>query len=83
MLAVVMLFSLGCITSPENKTEKVTQLRIGYQPTTHHVAEMIAQAKGWWREDLKPFGIKDIKEFGYPSGSPSGGATHSGAAGCD
>jgi NitT/TauT family transport system substrate-binding protein len=63
-----MLFSLGCITPQENKTEKVTQLRIGYQPTTHHVAEMIAQAKGWWREDLMPFGIKDIKEFGYPSG---------------
>ena len=68
MLAVVMLFSLGCITSPENKTEKLTQLRIGYQPTTHHVAEMIAQAKGWWQEDLKPFGIKEIKEFGHPSG---------------
>lgn len=29
---------------------------------------MIAQAKGWWQEDLLPFGIKEIKEFGYPSG---------------
>jgi NitT/TauT family transport system substrate-binding protein len=68
IIAVVMLFSLGCITSTENKTEKVTILRIGYQPTTHHVTEMIAQVKGWWLEDLKPFGIKEIKEFGYPSG---------------
>jgi NitT/TauT family transport system substrate-binding protein len=68
MLVVIMLFSLGCISSPENKTEKVTILRIGYQPTTHHVAEMIAQEMGWWQKDLLPFGISDVKEFGYPSG---------------
>jgi NitT/TauT family transport system substrate-binding protein len=68
MLVVVILFSLGCISSPESKTEKVTILRIGYQPTTHHVAEMIAQEKGWWQKDLLPFGITDVKEFGYPSG---------------
>ncbi len=68
MLVVVVLFSLGCISSPENKTEMVTILRIGYQPTTHHVAEMIAQVKGWWQKDLLPFGITNVKEFGYPSG---------------
>lgn len=68
MLIVVVLFSSGCIKSPGNKTEMATQLRIGYQPTTHHVAEMIAQVKGWWQRDLSPFGITEIKEFGYPSG---------------
>jgi NitT/TauT family transport system substrate-binding protein len=76
MLTAIVILSLGCITSPENKNitstenkaEKISTLRIGYQPTTHHVAEMIAQAKGWWLEDLKPFGIKEIKEYGYPSG---------------
>jgi len=70
MLAGVVLFSLGCINTPENKTEKVSTLRIGYQPTTHHVAEMIAEAKGWWLADLKPFGIKEVKEYGYPAGGP-------------
>jgi NitT/TauT family transport system substrate-binding protein len=70
MLAGVVLFSLGCINTPENKTEKISAIRIGYQPTTHHVAEMIAQAKGWWLADLKPFGIKEIKEYGYPAGGP-------------
>jgi NitT/TauT family transport system substrate-binding protein len=68
MLVVVMLFSLGCISSPVNKTGNVTILRIGYQPTTHHVAEMIAQEMGWWQKDLLPFGIAEVKEFGYPSG---------------
>jgi NitT/TauT family transport system substrate-binding protein len=29
---------------------------------------MVAQAKGWWQADLKPFGINEIKEFGYPAG---------------
>ena len=70
MLTSIILFSLGCISSPEIKTEKITTLRIGYQPTTHHVAEMVAQAKGWWQADLKPFGIKEIKDFGYPAGGP-------------
>ncbi|OPY50903.1 MAG: taurine transporter substrate binding subunit [Methanosaeta sp. PtaU1.Bin112] len=68
MLVIIVLFSSGCITSPESKTEKVSNLRIGYQPTTHHVAEMIAQVKGWWQRDLSAFGITEIKEFGYPSG---------------
>jgi NitT/TauT family transport system substrate-binding protein len=70
LLAGVVLFSLGCINTPESKTEKVSTIRIGYQPTTHHVAEMIAQAKGWWLADLKPFGIKEVKEYGYPAGGP-------------
>ena len=70
ILLAVLLLTLGCISSPEKKTETLSTLRIGYQPTTHHVAEMVAANKSWWLEDLKPFGIKEIKEFGYPSAAP-------------
>jgi NitT/TauT family transport system substrate-binding protein len=63
--------ALGCISAPEKKSaEKITTLRIGYQPSTHQIAEMVAYEKGWWAEDLKPFGITEIKEFEFPSGPP-------------
>ncbi len=68
ILAAVVLASLGCISPQE--PEQVTTLRIGYQPSTHHIAEMVAAEKGWWAEDLKPFGVTEIKEFEFPSGPP-------------
>jgi NitT/TauT family transport system substrate-binding protein len=70
MLAAIVLFSLGCISSPEKKPENITTLRIGYQPSTHHIAEMVAVDKGWWLNDLKPFGINEIKEFQFQNGPP-------------
>lgn len=70
LLAAVVLFSLGCISSPEKKTENISTLRIGYQPSTHHIAEMVAAEKGWWLADLKPFGISGIKEFQFQNGPP-------------
>ena len=69
LVAAVVLVSLGCI-SPEKKTEQLTTLSIGYQPSTHQIAEMVAAEKGWWAEDLKPFGVTEIKEFEFPSGPP-------------
>jgi len=45
-------------------------LRIGYQPSTHQVAEMVAMEKGWWLEDLKPFGVTNVEEYEFPSGPP-------------
>jgi NitT/TauT family transport system substrate-binding protein len=79
ILAAVAVMSLGCISSPEKKEnvslqekmpEKISTLRIGYQPSTHQIAEMAATEKGWWAEDLKPFGITEIKEFEFPTGVP-------------
>lgn len=88
VLAAVVVMSLGCISSPENKETatnatqkenvsiqekmpgKISTLRIGYQPSTHQIAEMVASEKGWWAEDLKPFGITEIKEFEFPTGVP-------------
>lgn len=79
MLAAVVVMSLGCISAPEKKENvsavekvpsKITTLRIGYQPSTHQIAEMVASAKGWWAEDLKPFGIENIEEKEFQSGPP-------------
>lgn len=70
-IAAVVLIALGCISSPENKpAEKIATLKIGYQPSTHQIAEMVAAEKGWWAEDLLPFGVTEIKEFEFPSGPP-------------
>lgn len=66
-MALVAIFALGCMESAE---EKKTVLRIGYQPSTHQVAEMVAMEQGWWLEDLKPFGIEKIVDFEFPSGPP-------------
>ncbi|MDD3974119.1 MAG: ABC transporter substrate-binding protein [Methanothrix soehngenii] len=77
-LAAVVVLTLGCISPPEktestNLTDKsagITTLRIGYQPSTHQIAEMVASEMGWWAEDLSPFGITEIKEFEFPTGVP-------------
>jgi NitT/TauT family transport system substrate-binding protein len=31
---------------------------------------MVASEKGWWKEDLKPFGITEVEEFEFPTGVP-------------
>ncbi len=71
LVAAVVLISSGCISLPEKKpTEKITTLKIGYQPSTHHIAEMVAAEKGWWQRDLLPFGITEIKEYVFQTGPP-------------
>ena len=45
-------------------------LNIGYQPSTHQIAEMVAFEKGWWQDELKPFGITEVKEYQFPNGAP-------------
>jgi sulfonate transport system substrate-binding protein len=69
LVAVVAIGCLGCISIPKEKP-KLTTLRIGYQPSTHQIQEMVAAEKGWWRDDLKPFGIQEVKESEFPSGPP-------------
>ena len=77
MVLLLAAFS-GCVESPEenavgeNETEEVTitHLRIGYQPSTHQIAEMIAMEKGWWKEDLAEFGITKVSDSEFPSGPP-------------
>jgi len=47
-----------------------TVLNIGYQPSTHQIAEMVAFEKGWWQDELKPFGITEVKDLQFPTGIP-------------
>ena len=64
LLAAAVLLS-GCTTEPE-----LTELSIGYQPSTHQIAHMTAMEKGWWQEDLAPFGITTITDREFPTGAP-------------
>ena len=50
------------------KACRKTHLRIGYQPSTHQIAEMVAMEKGWWEGDLAEFGITEVTDHQFPSG---------------
>lgn len=77
LLISVVMFSLGCVSSPIEKSS-ISTLRIGYQPTTHHLTEMAAYEMGWWERDLKPFGVREIREFAYPCGKKEANALKNG-----
>ncbi|PXF56948.1 MAG: sulfonate ABC transporter substrate-binding protein [Candidatus Methanogaster sp.] len=79
LLMVLLLASFsGCVEGPEESAMKeneagdatMTHLRIGYQPSTHQIAEMVAMEKGWWKEDLAEFGITKVSDSEFPSGPP-------------
>ena len=72
----LMLLVAGC-TQPSGTTTQVPttaapikELRIGYQPSTHQMAEITAMSKGWWQQDLAPFGVENISDKVFPSGPP-------------
>ncbi len=65
-IAAAVMF-VGCI---EEKPAKMTTLNIGYQPSTHQIAAMLASEKGWWEEDLAQFGIEKVTMKEFPSGPP-------------
>lgn len=68
ILAATLILLLISIGYPALAEDKV--LNMGYQPSVHQIAEMVAMEKGWWAEDLKPFGITEVKEFEFPTGAP-------------
>jgi|GEM_PF-4415377 len=43
---------------------------IGYQPSTHQVAAMVAAEKGWWLQGLRRFGVEDVKLNEFATGPP-------------
>jgi len=45
-------------------------INIGYQPSTHQLAAMVAAEKGWWEEDLDEFGVEKVVMKQFPSGPP-------------
>ena len=71
VLLVLALLLAGCTqTGTQDNKATVTELRIGYQPSTHQVAHMVAMEKGWWQQDLAPYGIKNITDYNFPTGAP-------------
>ncbi|HDR72452.1 MAG TPA: ABC transporter substrate-binding protein [Methanoculleus sp.] len=73
-VAAILLAALalvcGCISSQPSGEETLTELRIGYQPSTHQMAHMTAFEKGWWQEDLAPFGVQRVTDREFPTGAP-------------
>ncbi|MGB9940353.1 ABC transporter substrate-binding protein [Methanosarcina sp.] len=79
LLLLASIFVSGCASDGENASENengaeeaaaITELNIGYQPSTHQIAYMTAAGKGWWQADLAPYGITKINEYQFPTGAP-------------
>jgi NitT/TauT family transport system substrate-binding protein len=69
LLAVALvLLTAGCTQPGTNP--KVTEIRIGYQPSTHQMAHTTAMEKGWWQQDLAPLGIQNVSDRIFPTGAP-------------
>lgn len=72
----LLLLTAGCTQPPGTTTTipttaaPVKELRIGYQPSTHQMAEITAMSKGWWQQDLAPFGVENVSDKVFPSGPP-------------
>ncbi|AKB84379.1 ABC transporter substrate-binding protein [Methanococcoides methylutens] len=69
IMLVAAVFLSGCTSAPEEDAA-ITEINIGYQPSTHQIAHMTAMEKGWWAEDLAPFGVEAVNEFEFPTGAP-------------
>ncbi len=75
LLLIASAFVSGCVS--DNKGNEsgtgeaaITELNFGYQPSTHQIAYMTAAEKGWWKEDLVPYGVEKINEYQFPTGAP-------------
>jgi len=66
MMAIA--FISGC-TEPQQKGE-LTEIKFGYQPSTHQIAYLTAKDKGWWNDSLAPLGIVRTSDNLFPSGAP-------------
>jgi NitT/TauT family transport system substrate-binding protein len=84
----LLLITAGC-TQPAATTPTTTgapaasaapikELRIGYQPSTHQMAEITAMNKGWWAQDLAPLGVQNVSDKVFPTGAPEMAAMLSG-----
>ena len=71
-IVIGLVLLSGCTAPPEEEEETTGfgELRFGYQPSTHQIAYMTADAKGWWLEDLESYGVTSTKDFLFPTGSP-------------
>jgi NitT/TauT family transport system substrate-binding protein len=75
LLLIASAFVSGCVSDNDgNESEAgesaIPELNFGYQPSTHQIAYMTAAEKGWWTEDLAPYGVEKINEYQFPTGAP-------------
>jgi NitT/TauT family transport system substrate-binding protein len=77
----LLLIAAGCTQSagtaststtatPATASAPIKELRIGYQPSTHQMAEITAMNKGWWQQDLAPLGVTNVTDTVFPTGAP-------------
>jgi NitT/TauT family transport system substrate-binding protein len=66
----LLLLTAGCTQPATNTTVPIKEIRIGYQPSTHQMAEITAMEKGWWQQDLAPYGVVNVSDKVFPSGPP-------------
>jgi NitT/TauT family transport system substrate-binding protein len=87
LLAIALLLLAAGCTQPAGTTSAKTpsgtaaplkELRIGYQPSTHQMAEVTAMEKGWWAADLAPLGVENVSDKVFPSGPPEMAAMQAG-----
>jgi NitT/TauT family transport system substrate-binding protein len=69
---VLVLFTAGCTQSSGSSSNATTvkDIRIGYQPSTHQMAEITAQNKGWYAQDLAQYGVTNVTDTVFPTGAP-------------
>lgn len=72
------LFLSGCVGENNDNKGNLT-ISIGYQPSTHQMAYTTADAKGWWKEGLKPLGVVSVKDNLFGSGPNEMSALSAGA----
>ncbi|MCD5425713.1 MAG: ABC transporter substrate-binding protein [Methanosarcinaceae archaeon] len=87
ILLIAAVFITGCVEDPVPPVEppippvedpvppveppQLDTLRMSFQPSTHHAAFVVADEKGWWKRDLAPLGVNEIKVSPpFPSGMP-------------
>jgi NitT/TauT family transport system substrate-binding protein len=85
----LLLFTAGCTqqagtattpsaTAVPTTAAPIKELKIGYQPSTHQMAEITAMSKGWWQQDLAPLGVVNVSDKVFPSGPPEMAAMQAG-----
>ncbi len=70
IITAVMAIAIisGCTETQER--EELTEIKFGYQPSTHQIAYLTAKDKGMWNESLSSLGIVKTSDNLFPSGAP-------------
>lgn len=70
VVAALPVGGCGSRADSEAGAPALRTVRIGYQPSTHQVAEMMAMEKGWWQQALASKGVSKVTDYNFPTGPP-------------